>query len=249
MRALAPAGPRHIDEGSASKHDAALPDAAAAVSMAIAIKSAAEFVPASHSLQALRLAVQQCRGCELYKRATQAVLGEVEGDPQRDSPVNMMLIGEQPGDKEDIAGRPFVGPAGKLLDRCLEEAGIDRNKVYVTNAVKHFKWEPRGKIRLHKRPSIGEVHACRPWLEAELDAVHPKLIVCMGAVAAQGLLGSSFRVSVSHGKPQRQQGYPPILATAHPASILRARTPEDRHSQTAAFIADLRRAAEMVGAG
>lgn len=158
----------------------------------------------------------------------------------------MMMIGEQPGDREDLEGRPFVGPAGKLLDRCLEEAGIDRHQVYITNAVKHFKWEPRGKVRLHKKPSLAEIKACKPWLNAELDAVRPKLIVCLGATAAQSLLGSSFRVTVSHGTPQQAEGYPPIVATTHPASILRARTDEDRHRQTVDFIADLRRAQELL---
>jgi uracil-DNA glycosylase len=157
-----------------------------------------------------------------------------------------MMIGEQPGDREDIEGRPFVGPAGRLLDRCLEEAGIDRKVVYITNTVKHFKWEPRGKIRLHKKPSITEIRACRPWLDAELDAVKPDLIVCLGAVAAQSLLGAKFRVTVSHGTLQKAEEYPPILATTHPAAILRARTDEDRQRQTATFIDDLRRAASFL---
>lgn len=153
------------------------------------------------------------------------------------------MIGEQPGDREDIEGRPFVGPAGKLLDRCLQEAGIDRKAVYITNTVKHFKWEPRGKIRLHKKPSTTEIYACRPWLDAELDAVQHKLIVCLGAVAAQSLLGAKFRVTAAHGTRQDAEGYPPISATAHPASILRARIDEDRRKQTEMFIDDLRHAA------
>lgn len=215
-------------------------------SMSDSSTGAAEFVPKTRSLAVLRQAVQHCRGCELYRRATQAVLGEIESGAAPGSRAAMMMIGEQPGDKEDLAGRPFVGPAGKLLDRCLEQAEIDRNQVYITNAVKHFKWEQRGKIRLHKRPSVGEVSACRPWLDAELEVVRPKLIVCLGAVAAQGLLGTRFKVTVSHGTEQHADGYPPIIATAHPASILRAASHEDRERQTAQFISDLRRASEFL---
>jgi len=208
-----------------------------------AVTGASEFVPETHTLPVLRKAVQDCRGCSLYKNATQAVLGEIEGHPKlTHTHAAMMMIGEQPGDREDLEGRPFVGPAGKLLDRCLQEAGIDRTEVYITNTVKHFKWEPRGKVRLHKKPSLTEIKACRPWLNAELDAVQPKLIVCLGATAAQSLLGASFRVTVSHGTPQHVADYPAIIATTHPASILRARTDDDRHRQTAEFIADLRRA-------
>lgn len=213
--------------------------------MAASHVGAAEYVPKNSSLQALRTAVQSCRGCDLYKHATRAVLGEIQGNRQR-SHAAIMMIGEQPGDKEDIAGRPFVGPAGRLLDDCLAQAGIDRNSVYVTNSVKHFKWEQRGKIRLHKRPSVGEVHACRPWLDAELKVIRPELIVCLGAVAAQGLLGSRFRVTLSHGILQRASEYPPILATIHPASILRASIDADRHDQTALFVDDLRKAGEYL---
>jgi len=151
-----------------------------------------------------------------------------------------MMVGEQPGDQEDKQGRPFVGPAGKLLDQCLEETEIDRRKVYVTNTVKHFKWEPRGKLRIHKKPSMSEIHACRPWLEAELDVVRPKLIVCLGAVAAQSLLGSSFKITQSHGKLQHTDGLPPIVATIHPSAILRARTDEDRHRDRETLLNDLR---------
>jgi DNA polymerase len=153
--------------------------------------------------------------------------------------VAVMMIGEQPGNQEDLEGRPFVGPAGKILDRCLEEAKIDRRKVYVTNTVKHFKWEPRGKLRIHKKPSMKEIHACRPWLEAELEAVRPELIVCLGAVAAQSLLGSEFKVTKSHGEVQHVKGLPPIVATLHPSAILRARTEEDRQRDTRTFIQDL----------
>ncbi len=153
-----------------------------------------------------------------------------------------MMIGEQPGDKEDIAGHPFVGPAGKLLMHCLNEAEIDPEQVYITNAVKHFKWEPRGKIRQHKKPRITEIKACKPWLDAELAAVKPKVIVCLGATAAQSLLGSKFRVSQSRGHPQGRGNFPPIIATVHPASILRAQSDEERQRQTVEFISDLRHA-------
>lgn len=209
-------------------------------------KSAAEFVPDSANLTVLRRAVQECRGCELYKRATQAVFGENLGRTQTTRSAEIVMVGEQPGDKEDMEGRPFVGPAGKFLARCLEEAEIDPKQVYITNSVKHFKWEPRGKIRLHKKPSLMEVRACKPWLEAEIRAVKPKLIVCLGATAAQSLLGPAFRVSQSRGQQQQIDGYPPLIATVHPASILRAQSDEDRHRETAAFVADLRRANEYL---
>lgn len=209
-------------------------------------KTAEPFVPTTHTLIALRKAVQNCRGCDLYRNATRAVLGEIDAPRGSSSRADVMMIGEQPGDKEDIAGRPFVGPAGKLLDRCLEEAGIDRNSVYITNTVKHFKWEPRGKFRLHKRPSLTEIRACRPWLDAELDAVQPQLIVCLGATAAQALLGNKFRITASRGVPQHIQGLPPVVATAHPASILRAPSDDDRHAQMAALIADLRSAKQLL---
>lgn len=203
------------------------------------VPGAAAFVPATHSLPVLAKAVQDCRGCDLYRNATQAVFGETLS---RTRDAQMMMVGEQPGDREDREGHPFVGPAGKLLDRCLEEAGIDRDEVYVTNTVKHFKWEPRGKVRLHKKPSTAEIFACRPWLEAEVETVRPSLIVCLGATAAQAFLGSKFRVTQSHGTVQNVEGWPPILATAHPSSILRAPSDEDRHRQMAEFVADLQRA-------
>ena len=157
-----------------------------------------------------------------------------------------MMIGEQPGDREDKEGRPFVGPAGRLLDQCLEDAGIDRRDVYVTNTVKHFKWEPRGKLRIHKNPSTKEIHACRPWLDAELETVKPKLVVCLGAVASQSLLGSSLKITKVHGEVQRVEGLPPVIATLHPSAILRARTDEDRHHQRQTLLDDLMRAAKFV---
>jgi DNA polymerase len=206
----------------------------------IARESAAPFVPDERTLPVLREAVQHCHGCALYRNATQAVFGELEtGTEAKRLKVAVMMIGEQPGNQEDLEGRPFVGPAGKLLDRCLEEAKIDRRKVYVTNTVKHFKWEQRGKLRIHKKPSMKEIHACRPWLEAELEAVRPELIVCLGAVAAQSLLGSEFKVTKSHGEVQHVKGLPPIVATLHPSAILRARTEEDRQRDTRTFIQDL----------
>ena len=209
---------------------------------------AAPFVPDQRTLPILGEAVQKCRGCDLYRNATQAVFGELEAKTTAEKPrVAIMMIGEQPGDREDKEGHPFVGPAGKLLDKCLEEAEIDRRKVYVTNTVKHFKWEPRGKLRIHKKPNMKEIHACRPWLEAELETVRPKLVVCLGAVAAQSLLGSGFKITKSHGEPQKANGLPTIIATLHPAAILRARTDEDRHGQMKTFLEDLRKAAKLAG--
>jgi DNA polymerase len=172
------------------------------------------------------------------------VFGELDTPTQSATPhVELMLIGEQPGDQEDKQGKPFIGPAGKLLDKCLEEAGIDRSKVYVTNTVKHFKWEPRGKLRIHKKPGMTEIRACRPWLDAELETVRPKLIVCLGAVASQALLGSSFKLTASHGQFQQLDGFPPIITTLHPSAILRAQTDEDRDRQTLILIQDLQTAA------
>lgn len=192
--------------------------------------------------------MQTCQGCDLYRHATQAVFGELETGAAAAKPkVSIMMIGEQPGDHEDKEGRPFVGPAGKLLDKCLKEAEIDRPRVYVTNTVKHFKWEPRGKLRIHKKPNMKEIRACRPWLEAELEIVRPNLIVCLGAVAAQSLLGSSFKITKAHGKLQEAEGFPPILATIHPSAILRTRTHEDRQRQMKTFVEDLREAAKFAG--
>jgi uracil-DNA glycosylase family protein len=211
-------------------------------------QSAAQFIPNDRTLPVLQEAVQHCRGCDLYRNATQAVFGELETGARAKKPkVAIMMIGEQPGDQEDRQGRPFVGPAGKFLDKCLEEADIDRRKVYVTNTVKHFRWEPRGKLRIHKKPSMKEIHACRPWLEAELEAVRPEVIVCLGATAAQSLLGSSFKITQSHGKVQQAEGFPPIIATLHPSAILRARTDEDRERDTKIFMDDLRSVTDFLG--
>lgn len=210
-------------------------------------QSAAPFVPDDRTLPVLREAVQHCRGCDLYQNATQAVFGELETGAKVKKPkVVIMMIGEQPGDQEDKQGRPFVGPAGKLLDKCLEEASIDRQKVYVTNTVKHFRWEPRGKLRIHKKPTMKEIHACRPWLDAELETVRPEVIVCLGATAAQSLLGANFKITQSHGKIQKADGFPPIIATLHPSAILRARTDEDRERDTRILLEDLRQVTDFL---
>ncbi|MDX6509660.1 MAG: uracil-DNA glycosylase [Gaiellaceae bacterium] len=201
--------------------------------------SAADFLPSRITLPALRDAVQGCRGCPLYENATQAVFGE----GARSAAV--LLVGEQPGDQEDLAGRPFVGPAGKLLDRALEEAGIDRKSAYVTNAVKHFKWEARGKRRIHAKPSWSEVAACRPWLEAELAVVKPTVLVLLGAVAAQGLLGSQFRVTKQRGELVDSPLAPHVTATIHPSAILRGE-PADRERELSRLVDDLRKVAALL---
>lgn len=196
------------------------------------------FLPADRSLGSLAAAAQHCRGCPLWARATQAVFGE--GPPG----ATLVLVGEQPGDVEDESGRPFVGPAGALLDRCLEDAGIDRETVYVTNAVKHFKWEPRGKRRIHSKPSRGEVRACAPWLDAELEVVAPRGIVLLGATAAQAVLGPTFRVTAHHGERLATDRATFAIATLHPSALLRAPDSETRERQTADLVEDLRRARE-----
>jgi uracil-DNA glycosylase family protein len=199
-------------------------------------RSALEFLPARHDLASLREAAANCRGCELYREATQVVFGE--GRAQ----VSILIVGEQPGDREDREGKPFVGPAGQLLDKCLESAGIERPDVYITNAVKHFKWEPRGKIRLHKKPNSLEITACRPWLEREIEAVRPRVIVCLGATAAQALLGSQFRLTKHRGEIFPTE-YGPVTATIHPSAILRMPEPVAREAEVAALVADLKIAA------
>src|SRR5881275_990258 len=192
--------------------------------------------PDTSSLTEVRDASRQCTACHLYKRATQTVFGE---GPKG---ATMMLVGEQPGDYEDVAGKPFVGPAGKIMDRALEEAGIDRKQVYVTNAVKHFKWEPRGKRRIHKKPNSREIAACRPWLEAELRIVRPKLVVAMGATAAQTIFGPAFRVTRERGKVLTPEALPncQVVATVHPSSLLRQPDEESRRREFAGFVADLK---------
>ncbi len=192
-------------------------------------------IPFSKSLGELAREAQDCKNCDLWRNATQTVFGEGSSHAQ------IMLVGEQPGDQEDLQGKPFVGPAGKLLDASLLEAGIDRKKVYVTNAVKHFKWEPRGKRRIHKKPGVGEIAACRPWLNAEIAALKPKVIVCLGATAAQALLGSAFRVTERRGEFVDSPLAPYVMATVHPSSILRAPDEKTRHEEKKKFVADLRR--------
>jgi uracil-DNA glycosylase len=194
---------------------------------------AADFLPAKPSLRAARDAAAVCRGCNLYRRATQTVFG------QGAARARIMLVGETPGDREDVVGRPFVGPAGQLLDRALEAAGIDRSTVYVTNVVKHFKWEPRGKRRLHKRPMPSEIAACMPWLRMEIELVRPNVIVCLGATAGQALFGSRFSVTRERGRFLASNHAPFVLATLHPSALLRIREPGARHEAFEHFVADL----------
>ena len=194
--------------------------------------TAAPWVPASGDLDALREAAAGCRGCDLWKLGTQTVFGEGP------TAVPVMFVGEQPGDKEDIEGRPFVGPAGQLFDRALEDAGIPRSDVYVTNAVKHFKWQARGKRRIHQKPSVQEVRACYPWLDAELSVVQPRFVVALGATAAQSMLGSKFRVTAHRREWVEWDRDPSITATVHPSSILRTEG-EDRRAAYDGFVGDL----------
>jgi uracil-DNA glycosylase len=199
-------------------------------------------VPETSSLKEVAEAARHCTACHLYKRATQTVFGE---GPKH---ATMLLIGEQPGDYEDVAGKPFVGPAGKIMDRALEEAGIDRKEVYVTNAVKHFKWEPRGKRRIHQKPNSREIAACKPWLEAELRLVKPKLVVCLGATAAQTVFGPSFRVTRERGKVLSSKLAPRVVTTVHPSSLLRQPDEESREREYAHFVSDLRVALKAAAA-
>lgn len=204
--------------------------------------SAAEFVPATSSLSKLRAAAAECQGCPLYLLGTQTVFGA--GRKQ----ARLILVGEQPGDEEDRQGEPFVGPAGRLLDEVLAQAEIDRREVYVTNAVKHFKWIARGKRRLHAKPTSREAAACRPWLEAELAAIEPEGIVCLGAIAAQSLLGSSFRITRQHGEVVDYPGEHAqwIMATYHPSAVLRAPDREARAEMRRAMLKDLSAAAKLM---
>jgi len=199
--------------------------------------SAADFLPKRSTLPSLRRAAAGCRGCDLYKDATQTVFGEGRNDAR------IMMVGEQPGDREDIAGRPFVGPAGALLDRAIEEAGLARDHIYLTNVVKHFKHVMRGKRRIHKKPDLEEIQACIPWLDAELARIEPKVLVLLGATAAQAMLGRSFRVTQHRGEFLDSPLAPLVTATVHPSSILRSRTDDERRSAFDAFVEDLRRIA------
>jgi uracil-DNA glycosylase family protein len=201
---------------------------------------ASAFLPAELTLDALREAACSCRGCDLWEPATQTVFGEGPDDAP------MMLVGEVPGDREDREGHPFVGPAGRELDRALETVGIKRAEVYVTNAVKHFRFEERGKRRIHQRPDAGQIRACRPWLRAEIDVIHPEALVVLGATAAKSLLGNSFRLMRERGRPLESDVAPIVVATIHPSAILRARDDDARQAQRELFIEDLRVAVEAL---
>jgi uracil-DNA glycosylase len=196
--------------------------------------------PLHAGLDELAQSAKGCKACDLWKLGTQTVFGE--GTPS----AKVMLVGEQPGNQEDLEGKPFVGPAGKLLDAALLDAGIDRKKVYVTNAVKHFKWEPRGKRRIHKKPNAAEIVACRPWLDGEIAALQPQVIVCLGATAAQALLGREFRVTQHRGEFVKSPLAPFVMATVHPSSILRAPDEETRHEEMKRFIQDLKKITRLV---
>jgi|SRR5436190_490152 len=204
--------------------------------------TAAPLIPVRPSIERLRATAKSCRACPLWKTGTQTVFGEGSAEAK------VIFVGEQPGNDEDLAGTPFVGPAGKLLDKVLDEVGIDRDEVYVTNVVKHFKWEPVGKRRIHKKPNSREIAACRPWLQAELDVVEPEVLICLGATAAQALLGKDFRVSQRRGELIRSELAPFVMATVHPSSILRAPDDEKRHQARAEFVADMRKIAELIHA-
>ena len=198
--------------------------------------------PSGHTLDEVRAAAAGCRACDLWKRGTQTVFGEGPAHAR------LMLVGEQPGDREDLGGHPFVGPAGRLLDGALADAGIERRRVWLTNAVKHFKWEPRGKARIHKKPSGAEVAACRPWLEHELQLVRPSGLLLMGATAAQALLGPRVRVTVARGRAIDSELATVVMVTVHPSSLLRAPTEADRAREYARFVEDLRRFAAEIAA-
>jgi uracil-DNA glycosylase family protein len=202
--------------------------------------TAADLIPPNASIDQLREIAANCKACDLWRNATQTVFGE--GPPR----AKVMFVGEQPGDKEDIAGHPFVGPAGLFLDRALEEAGIDRNKVYVTNVVKHFKWVPRGKRRIHQTPRASEIRACKPWLLAEIDRIKPRVLVCLGATAAKALLGKDFSVTRQRGKLVESDLAPKVMATVHPSSLLHIQDEKERHAETARFINDVKKIAKLL---
>jgi DNA polymerase len=198
------------------------------------VETAAPLIPSRPTLKKLQVVAAGCQACHLWEIGTQTVFGE--GKPSS----TVMFVGEQPGDKEDLSGHPFVGPAGALLDKALTEAGIDRKTVYVTNVVKHFKWEPRGKRRIHKKPNAAEVTACRPWLEAEVAVIKPRAIICLGSTAAQAVIGPKFRVSIQRAQFVESDLAPFVTATVHPSSILRAPTDDARHEEMRRFTEDLR---------
>jgi uracil-DNA glycosylase family protein len=196
--------------------------------------SAAEFLPKRHTLESLRAAARSCEGCDLYKNATQTVFGEGPKD------ASVILVGEQPGDTEDRQGHPFVGPAGRLLDKALAEARIARDDVYITNAVKHFKWIQRGKRRLHQKPLIRQVVACKPWLEAEIQAIHPKVVVCLGATAAQSMTGRIVRITQERGKFLDGDSGAGVFVTIHPSSIYRLREKDEQEKEFRRFVAEMK---------
>src|SRR5438477_4267030 len=196
--------------------------------------TAAPLIPPTPNLRNLRQAAAGCTACDLWRLGIQTVFGEGSRDAR------VMMVGEQPGDKEDLQGRPFAGPAGAVLDKALAAAGIDRNDVYVTNIVKHFKWEPRGKRRIHKKPNTVQITACRPWLDAEIKVVKPEVVVLLGATAAQGVLGRDFRVTQHRGEWVKSEIALYVLATVHPSSILRAQDDDSRHEEMRKFIEDLK---------
>ena len=202
--------------------------------------SAADFMPEQLTLPSLKAAAADCKGCDLWKKGTQTVFGEGKRR------ATVLFVGEQPGNEEDLTGKPFVGPAGRMFDSALEEAGINRQQTYVTNVVKHFKWEPRGKRRIHKKPNSQEINACRPWLEAEIAVVKPQVIVALGATAAQALLGAQFRVTKNRGEFLESTLAPYIMATVHPSSILRAPDDETRRLEYRRFVDDLKKLARVL---
>jgi DNA polymerase len=212
----------------------------AAAKQAAAAKSAAAFIPPNPTIERLRQAAAGCTACPLYAGATQTVFGE---GPSR---AKVMLVGETPGDQEDRQGHPFVGPAGALLDRCLATAGIDRDAAYVSNVVKHFKWTPRGKRRLHAKPNAMEIRACKPWIGAEIGVVKPKVLICLGATATQALLGPQQKVTQIRGRFVQSALAPYVMATVHPSSLLRATDDDVRRAEIEKFIKDLRKAAEAI---
>lgn len=205
------------------------------------VTTAAPLVPEKRDPESLRHAAAGCKACDLWQRGTQTVFG----DGARTA--SIVFVGEQPGNDEDLAGKPFVGPAGKLLDKALEEAGIARERAWVTNVVKHFKWEPRGKRRIHAKPNAAEITACLPWLNAEIEMLKPRAIVCLGATAAQALLGKQFRVTKDRGRFVESPLADYVMATVHPSSILRAPDSETRRAETARFVEDLRHVAQALG--
>src|SRR5438309_4676393 len=199
------------------------------------MKDASPLIPSRPTIKKLQTVAAGCQACDLWKTGKQTVFGEGSQTS------TVMFVGEQPGDREDLSGRPFVGPAGGLLDKALEEAGIDRSRVYVTNVVKHFKWEPRGKRRIHKKPNAAEINACRPWLQAEIDVIKPRVIICLGSTAAQAVIGPKFRVSTQRGQFVESPLAPFVTATVHPSSILRAPTDAARHEEMQRFTDDLKK--------